>query len=47
VAQWNDRHVRLFAPNTGQLLREHLRDWHRLHDDDRRDSYAYIRDQCC
>ena len=36
--QWNDRHVRLLAPKTGQLLREHLRaprGWHRLHDDDR------------
>jgi hypothetical protein len=31
-------HVRLLAPKTGQLLREHLRaprGWHRLHDDDR------------
>jgi transposase len=36
--QWNDLHVRLLAPNTGQLLREHLRaprGWHRLHDADR------------
>jgi transposase len=36
--QWNDLHVRLLAPETGQLLREHLRaprGWHRLHDDDR------------
>ena len=36
--QWNDLHVRLLAPKTGQLLREHLRDargWHRIHDDDR------------
>jgi transposase len=36
--QWNDLHVRLLAPKTGQLLREHLRaprGWHRLHDDDR------------
>jgi len=36
--QWNDLHVRLLAPQTGQLLREHLRaprGWHRLHDDDR------------
>jgi len=36
--QWNDLHVRLLAPHTGQLLREHLRaprGWHRLHDDDR------------
>jgi transposase len=36
--QWNDLHVRLLAPATGQLLREHLRaprGWHRLHDDDR------------
>jgi transposase len=36
--QWNDQHVRLLTPTTGQLLREHLRaprGWHRLHDDDR------------
>lgn len=36
--QWNDLHVRLLAPQTGQLLREHLRaprGWHRVHDDDR------------
>jgi transposase len=36
--QWNDLHVRLLAPKTGLLLREHLRaprGWHRLHDDDR------------
>jgi transposase len=36
--QWNNLHVRLLAPKTGQLLREHLRaprGWHRLHDDDR------------
>lgn len=36
--QWNDLHVRLIGPKTGQLLREHLRaprGWHRLHDDDR------------
>ena len=36
--QWNDLHVRLLAPKTGQLLREHLRaprGWHRLHDEDR------------
>ena len=36
--QWNDLHVRLLAPKTGQLLREHLRaprGWHRLRDDDR------------
>lgn len=36
--QWNDLHVRLLAPQTGQLLREHLRasrGWHRIHDDDR------------
>ena len=36
--QWNDLHVRLIAPKTGQLLREHLRaprGWHRIHDDDR------------
>ncbi len=31
--QWNDLHVRLLAPTTGQLLREHLRaprGWHRI-----------------
>ena len=31
--QWNDLHVRLLAPKTGQLLREHLRaprGWHRI-----------------
>jgi transposase len=36
--QWNELHVRLLTPKTGQLLREHLRaprGWHRLHDDDR------------
>ena len=36
--QWNDLHVRLIAPKTGQLLREHLRasrGWHRIEDDDR------------
>jgi transposase len=36
--QWNNVHVRLLAPKTGQLLREHLRaprGWHRLHDEDR------------
>jgi transposase len=36
--QWNDLHVRLLHPTTGQLLREHLRaprGWHRIHDDDR------------
>ena len=36
--QRNDLHVRLLAPQTGQLLRERLRaprGWHRLHDDDR------------
>jgi transposase len=36
--QWNDLHVRLLAPKTGQLLREHLRaprGWHRIHDADR------------
>lgn len=36
--QWNDLHVRLLAPTTGQLLREHLRaprGYHRIHDDDR------------
>jgi len=36
--QWNDLHVRLIAPKTGQLLREHLRTrrgWYQIHDDDR------------
>jgi transposase len=35
--QWNSLHVRLLAPKTSQLLREHLRTqrgWHRIHDDD-------------
>jgi transposase len=36
--QWNATFVRLLAPTTGQLLREHLRaprGWHRLHEADR------------
>ena len=36
--QWNDAHVRLLNPHTGQLLREHLRaprGWHRIEDRDR------------
>ena len=36
--QWNDLHVRLLAPKTGQLLREHLRTrrgWYQIHDADR------------
>ena len=36
--QWNDVYVRLLAPKTGQLLREHLRaprGWHRIQEDDR------------
>jgi transposase len=36
--QWNDLYVRLLAPNTGQLLREHLRTrrgWYQIHDEDR------------
>ncbi len=36
--QWNDGHVRLLAPKTGQLLREHLRaprGWHRIAECDR------------
>ena len=36
--QWNDLHVRLVDPQTGRLLREHLRaprGWHRIFDDDR------------
>jgi transposase len=36
--QWNDLHVRLLDPATGQLLREHVRaarGWHRIEDADR------------
>ncbi len=36
--QWNDVYVRLLAPKTGQLLREHLRaprGWHRIQEEDR------------
>jgi hypothetical protein len=36
--QWNDLHIRLLDPKTGQLLREHLRarrGWHRIEDADR------------
>jgi transposase len=36
--QWDGRHVRLLNPQTGQLLREHLRQargGHRIHDQDR------------
>jgi transposase len=36
--QWDELHVRIMAPKTGQLLREHLRQkrgQHRLHEDDR------------
>ena len=36
--QWNDLHVRLLDPKTGQLLREHVRaprGWHRIKDADR------------
>jgi transposase len=36
--QWNALHVRLIAPQTGQLLREHLRTrrgWYQIHDEDR------------
>ena len=36
--QWNDLHVRLLSPKTGQLLREHLRTrhgWYQIHNDDR------------
>jgi hypothetical protein len=36
--QWNDALVRLLAPKTGQLLREHLRvprGWHRIQEADR------------
>jgi transposase len=36
--QWDERHVRLLDPNTGQLLREHLRQErgrHRIQDEDR------------
>lgn len=36
--QWTDLHVRILAPTTGQLLREHVRaprGWHRIADADR------------
>lgn len=36
--QWNDLHVRLLAPKTGELLREHVRaprGWHRIQEEDR------------
>jgi transposase len=36
--QWNDLHIRLLDPTTGQLLREHVRaprGWHRIEDADR------------
>src|SRR5829696_3393317 len=36
--QWNDLHIRLLDPKTGQLLREHVRaprGWHRIADADR------------
>jgi transposase len=36
--QWDELHVRVLAPKTGQLLREHVRQKrgrHRLHEDDR------------
>lgn len=36
--QWTDLHVRVLAPTTGQLLREHVRTkrgWHRIDDSDR------------
>jgi transposase len=36
--QWNDLHVRLLDPTTGQLLREHVhapRGWHRIDEADR------------
>jgi transposase len=36
--QWNDLHIRLLDPVTGQLLREHVhapRGWHRIEDADR------------
>lgn len=38
AVQWNDLHVRLLDPKTGQLLREHVRaprGWHRIEDRDR------------
>jgi transposase len=38
LVQWNDVYVRLLAPKTGQLLREHLRaprGWHRVVEADR------------
>ena len=36
--QWDELHVRLMSPKTGELLREHLkapRGWHRIQDQDR------------
>ena len=36
--QWNNLHVRLLAPKTGELLREHVRaprGWHRIQEEDR------------
>ena len=41
--QWNDLHVRLLDPKTGQLLREHVRaprGWHRIEDADRPTPHA-------
>ena len=35
--QWDDLHVRLMNPGTGQLLREHLRTWRGRHRIDERD----------
>ena len=38
LVQWDELHVRVLAPKTGQLLREHVRQKrgrHRLHEDDR------------
>ncbi len=38
TVQWNELHLRLLDPATGQLLREHLRaprGWHRIEDADR------------
>jgi hypothetical protein len=38
AVQWNDLHIRLLDPTTGQLLREHVhapRGWHRIDEADR------------
>ena len=49
--QWDDSHVRLLDPRTGQLLREHLRQQrgrHRIQDEDRPNAHTAIdRSSCC